>query len=327
MAVDAGNALGFGGFMGLEPLREWRPRPYPDASMLSSGRACVAFILHKERPHRVKVPFYTCDSLLDPLREGGVEVEYYRIDDQLMPLGISDPVQGELLILIDYFGVRGHAVRELAIRLGPRALIDSTHAYFSGPPPAGHYGFNSVRKFRGVPDGAFLFTKDGSQAVLPANKAVNGDHLILRTMESGELVRNANRLHEERISTALVGASALAQAMLHRLDHEDAREKRKENFTAAHAILGPYNQLRLDDPGSTGPLCYPLLMSDPVNLKPIHETGIFAARYWPDVLVRAGNDRFPEDVSRTQRLIAFPIDQRYSSEETSERAWQLTRML
>jgi hypothetical protein len=317
----------YGGFMGLEPLGDPRPLPYATGSLLSSGRACMAFILDRERPRRAYVPFYTCQSLLDPFEERGVEVLYYHVDDDLLPVGISAPAADELLVLIDYFGVRTHAVRELALELGQRTVIDLTHAFFSGPPPAGHYGFNSARKFRGVPDGAFLFLKDGSLVDLPSNTTMTGDHLILRMMGSGEEVVQANKMNEARINTALLGAAPLSRALLHRLDHTGAQQKRDRNFAAAHAVLGDFNQLRVDDPGMKGPLCYPLLRMGPVDLKPMHSAGIFAARYWPDILSRSGRELFPDDVLRTQRLIAFPIDQRYSPEETSERAWQLTRML
>jgi hypothetical protein len=324
---DARAAASYGGFMGLEPLSDRQALPYPTGSLLSSGRACMAFILERERPRRAHVPFYTCQSLLDPFEERGIEVVYYHVDDDLMPVGISAPATDELLVLIDYFGVRTRAVRELALELGQRTVIDSTHAFFSGPPPSGLHGFNSARKFRGVPDGAFLFLKDGSIVDLPQNTSVNGDHLILRMLGSGEAVVRANKANEERISTAQLGASALAQALLHRLDHANALEKRDRNFAAAHAVLGSLNALRLDDVDMKGPLCYPLLRPEPVDLKPVHAAGIFAARYWPDILTRPGRERFTEDVLRTQRLIAFPIDQRYSPEEITERAWQLTRML
>lgn len=326
--VEGGSKeqLGFGGFMGLEPLAPWQELPYPDALLLTSGRACMALILDLEKPRRVHVPFYTCDTLLDPLVERGIEVVYYRMDDQLMPLGIPAPAADELIILIDYFGVRSAAVRSLALAIGPRAVIDSTHSFFTGPPPAGHYGFNSARKFRGVPDGGFLFTPQHVELKPTPNDRVHSDHLILRTLGSGEVVRKANRAHEERISTRIEGASEITRSLLHRLDHAEARTKRLANFAAAHAVLGPQQSLSLDLEELVGPLCYPLMPHRAIDLAQVHAAGIFAARYWPDVPIRKGAEQFPEDVARTQRLIAFPIDQRYTPEETSERAWQLTRM-
>lgn len=314
--------------MGLEPVRPWRVLPYHGAELLSTGRSCMARILDLEQPARVHVPFFTCDCLLTPMLERGIEVSYYRVNDDLLPETMPTPGERELVVLIDYFGVRTHAVRDRAIAIGPQAVIDSTHAFFSGAPPAGHHGFNSARKFRGVPDGAFLFLKDTHPAgPLRPCTTVHADHLVLRALGSGPEVAEANRMNEARLSTAMIGASILTRHLLHRLDHEEARAARNRNFHAAHEALSSMNLLRLNDTAMDGPLCYPLLMPHAVDLKPIHGAGIFAARYWPDVLVRAGGTEFPEDVARTKRLIAFPIDQRYSAEQTQERAWQMARML
>ncbi|WKZ66660.1 MAG: hypothetical protein QY325_01755 [Flavobacteriales bacterium] len=321
-----GQVAGFGGFMGLEPWGEPGPLPYPEALLLSSGRACLALILDLERPRRVHVPFYACDTLLHPMQERGIELVHYCIDEQFLPISEPRPAGDELTILVDYFGIRTLAVHQLASRLGPRAVIDSTHAYFSGAPPAGHYGFNSARKFRGVPDGAFLFTPRPVRVELAPNQDVHGDHLILRAMGSGPSVRESYGRNEQHISTRIEQASRLSHELLLRLDHNSARDRRLENFWAAHVVLGPRNRLRLDLAGLSSPLNYPLLLDQPVDLRRIHEAGIFAARYWPEIPQRPGIERFPEALDLTERLIAFPIDQRYSPEQIRERAWQLNRL-
>lgn len=323
--VSSGN--GFGGFMGLEPFAGERPLPYPDALLLSCGRAGMAWILDRERPRCVRLPFYTCDCLLHPMQERDVEMIFYRVSDDLLPAEDVTPGQDELTLLIDYFGVRTQAVRDLAIGMGPRAVIDSTHAYFSGAPPAGHYAFNSVRKFRGVPDGGFVFAPEPISSMDVPAGAMHADHLVLRALGSGPEVVAANQANEARLSTAMLGASVITRKLLAHLDHQQAQAQRDLNFKAAHTVLGDANLLRLEDPGMTGPLCYPLLLPEAIDLRRLHADGIFAARYWPDVLVRSDAERFPEDVSRTQRLIAFPIDQRYTTETVTDRAWQLKKML
>lgn len=313
--------------MGLEGWGPSGASPYPDAMFLSSGRSCLALILEIEKPRRVHVPFHSCDTLLHPMLERGIELVYYSLDDQLLPIGEITPAEDELTIVIDYFGVRTAQARRLAVKLGPRAVLDSTHAYFAGAPPAGHYGFNSARKFRGVPDGAYLFAPRVISIDPESNSDVHGDHLILRMLGAGPSARASYLVNEQSISTTIQRASRLSSELITRLDHTSAQRRRLENFMVAHEILGSMNSLQFDLPELTSPLNYPLMLDSSVNLEKVHGSGIFAARYWPEIPMRPGAERFPEALSFTARLLAFPIDQRYTADQIRERAWQLKNLV
>lgn len=313
--------------MGIEEWGQPKASPYPEAMFMSSGRSCLSLILEIEKPKRVRVPFYSCDTLLHPMQERGIELLYYALNNQLCPIGDISPAPDELTLLVDYFGVRSGEVSRLAMKLGQRAVIDSTHAYFTGPPAHGHYGFNSARKFRGVPDGGFLFTPRPIAIELESNSDVHGDHLILRAMGAGPNVREAYLANERAISTKIQRASRLSNELIIRLEHSAVQRCRLENFMAAHEILGPQNELRFNLAELNSPLNYPLLLESAVNHEKVHAAGIFAARYWPEIPLRPDSDRFPEALSLTTRLLAFPIDQRYSADQIRERAWQLKNLL
>lgn len=310
------RAFDIGGFIGLEgmDLGKEYTGPHPDAIFLTSGRACMAHVLDLLAPRRILVPFFTCNSLLLPAKERGVEINYLPINDQLRFIADPEPGEGDLVVLIDHFGVRTKYQMELADQIGTKAVLDLTHSFYTKPGP-GNWGFNSARKFFGVPDGGFLFGPSGSNAPELRNETVHGDHLILRAISSGEDVLRAFRTNEARMTTKVLRASALSELLLRKVDWRAAQQTRMANFSAVHAVLGPSNALELDDTGTTGPLCYPFLTDAEVDLARFHARGIFAARYWPDLDSRPEKVQFPMELRLSRRLIAVPIDQRYSADE------------
>ena len=75
-----------GGFFELEIGKHGAPL-HQAAATLTSGRACLREIVRRLRPSRVWVPFYTCDSVVEPIRAEGAEVE-----DVLVRPGAHDRV-------------------------------------------------------------------------------------------------------------------------------------------------------------------------------------------------------------------------------------------
>ena len=79
---------------------------HTDALALTNGRACMAWILQYENPTRVYVPFYTCDALFQPIIEKGIDCKFYRIDEQLNPMDLPELQTSELLVIINYYGLK-----------------------------------------------------------------------------------------------------------------------------------------------------------------------------------------------------------------------------
>lgn len=318
----------FGGFIGLDQVDKAvrHPSTHPDAVLLTSGRACMAAILDQLRPARVHVPFYTCDSLLAPMRERGIPTEFLAIDAQLQVSGLPGANDSELVVLINHFGVRNAAILRLAAEYKGPIALDLTHAYYASP-PKGVWAFNSLRKFFGVPDGGQLHSPIPLSAPVQSNERVNADHLLLRELEPGTIALEAFRTNEARMSTAYLGANVLTKAVMTHVDEQAARERRNANFAAAHEVFGGANQLDLDLASIDGPLCYPLLLDRTVDLAPMHARGLFIARYWPDVLRRPEAAHHPIESMLSARLLAFPIDQRYTDQHINDAAWEVRHML
>lgn len=253
----------------------------------------------------------------------GTAVSFYPVNTQLIPVPPAlEP--GDMLLLVDYFGIRSGPVRELAATVGRRAILDASMAFFSAPPP-GAWWFTSARKFFGLPDGATWAGPDLLPRPEAHNPAVRADHLLLAQVGDPEAGLAAYRANNAALRTDALAAAPLSRHLFARLDLEAARTARTRNFLHLHERLGHHNQLQVDSARINGPLHYPLHLSRAVDLRPWHAAGIFAPRLWPDVLARAGSD--PESRMLAEAIVPLPIDQRYTTDDMNELAWRVEQLL
>src|SRR5579864_5943986 len=94
-----------GGYFELELKKEgYHYHDTPHA--LKSGRAALHHMLDHLKPSLVYLPFYTCDALLEPLKEANIPYEFYPVNDKLEPVTLIDLREGEYFLYIDYFGLK-----------------------------------------------------------------------------------------------------------------------------------------------------------------------------------------------------------------------------
>lgn len=309
----------FGGFIGLEHLLDCANAPHAADELLTSGRSCLAVVL-KHLPHirTVHVPFYTCNSLLEPIQNVGLEIQFYGIDNTLYPVDLVMPNESDLLILTDLFGVLGQGMTEIGSRINGSVVYDDTHAFYFGRRSSNQWSFNSARKFCGVPDGAYLFSPLLIERPSKRNDEVSGEHLLLKFLDASEYAYRAYQRNEARMTTNALRCSMTSELMLERLDHQVNKRRRRENFVWLHEQLNFENEIRIDLDDGTVPFCYPFLpLERPViDRDRLFERGLFLPTLWNDVVVRAdpsGKFTFEKDLAR--RLLALPVDQRYDLDD------------
>ena len=170
---------------------------HPDALALNTGRACFKVILNKLKPTKVYLPYYSCDSLLAPLRSSGIEYAFYPINDTF---GIGTDIslgEHEYLLFINYFGLNEGRIQELIGAHGDKLILDNTHAFFRRAYPA-NYSFNSARKWFGVPDGAYLYSPAPLSQKYDENTAIQTDHLQNRKLGLQELAFEQYQEYERK---------------------------------------------------------------------------------------------------------------------------------
>ncbi|RPD46905.1 hypothetical protein DNI29_12140 [Hymenobacter sediminis] len=306
-----------GGFFELELPNQPAGSYHPAAMPLSTGRACFSAILEVEQPRRVYVPYYTCDSLLAPLQERGIEYTFYALDAHLEIQ--SPPVlqAGELLVYINYFGVKQVYARQLRAHWGKQLILDNTHAFFSREDPAQGWAYNSVRKFFGVPDGAYLY---GPYFGAPAaNDTISVAHLVDRLLGKQSQAYTEFAEYEERIDNAVRGMSIVSEKLLSAVDYQACIQRRQQNFTQYHHAFAQMNTLPIEWAGleNTPAFCYPLLLPQELDRTELFSQSIFVPWLWRETLTRSSAGYETEKLI-TQNLLPLPVDHRYSQPEVMQ---------
>lgn len=145
-----------------------------DIRLALSGRTAIDFIiqeiLESKECHQVYMPAYCCDSMLQPLINRNLSVEFF--DIKLTETGVRcliDPnVEADIIYVNNYFGFdAGISLEELHIFKNKGAIIlyDRTHSLFNISDPIiniADYSLCSLRKWMGIPAGAVLCKSKGS---------------------------------------------------------------------------------------------------------------------------------------------------------------------
>lgn len=303
-----------GGFLPIETPAGDGPY-HTDLHELSFGRGCLATILRQVRPRKVHVPFYICESILEPIRANGAEACFYAIDHNLLPAVEMDVASDEVVLLVNYFGIRAAALQPFVERWRSRCIIDNTHAFFERP-IAGTWMFNSARKFFGVPDGAYLHAPVGVDLSLLPQFAPRRIHLYWQ--RSGHpRAFDAFLKSESAIDSEPRKMSRFSQSLLGSLDYRHALATRRQNSLHLHRFLGKLNLLA--DPVTVGAsaLCYPLLLGSELSRADLTRSGLHIPTFWKEVVDREGGG-FEWERHLASALLPLPIDHRYGPNEMDE---------
>ena len=103
------------------------------------------------------MPYFTCDTAIDPIIKFGIAYEFYHIDKAYRIVDDITLAEDEALLYTNYWGLQNECCEKLAAKYGKQLILDYTQAFFSNP-ISGIDTFDSCRKYFGVPDGAYLYT-------------------------------------------------------------------------------------------------------------------------------------------------------------------------
>jgi hypothetical protein len=315
-----------GGFLPLEIASGAEPY-HPNAVALASGRACWHVILRTSRPSRVLVPFYVCDAVLEPLAATGIPYTFYPVTESLRPDATVAPARGELMLLVNYFGVMTCFV-DTMVRHHPGGLaVDDTQAFFRlGSPDV--WSFNSARKFFGVPDGGFMYGPATDLNGLPPSDIADCEHLLTRLAGDDTRAWDQFKRHEARIGIEPQAMSIVSARLLGAVDMARVRNCRRLNFEALHRRLHAINTvaLSLEEVAGEGPMCYPFLPAVDVDRAELGRRGVFVPTLWPEIEGRPERG-FERERLLAGRLLPLPIDQRYGPDDMERLCQVLLQVL
>lgn len=260
------------------------------------------------------MPHYICDAVPNAVAEAGCAFEPYAIGRDFEISGDVDFRDGDLILLVNYYGLCAASIERQLEKLPREAVVvDNSQAYFQSPFPC-LANIYSPRKFLPVPDGGFIETA----AVLPQEAADEEAsfrrfrYLLKRVGSEPQESRRDYLAAEESLEKPTLRAmSALTRAMARAADQDFIVRRRRENFRAFADMLG-IHELGFDL-GNQVPLTYPLMLKKGREARAyLIEKKIFTPTYWPGLdLADEFERRFARDV------VFLPIDHRYDERDMS----------
>lgn len=284
---------------------------HKNALRLNTGRNAFEYILRAKQYKKVYLPYYTCDVMLEPIEKLDLEVEFYHIDEKLLPVfDYSKVKDSEVFVYTNYFGVCDNNVDVVAQQC-KNLIVDNSQAFYSKP-LKGIDTFYSPRKFFGVPDGAYLYTDTLLDDKLETDISYQRfEHLLGRIDIGPEEFYSLFRSNDISFKgQPIKKMSNLTQRLLTSIDFKSIAEKRKRNYEYLSSKLTDTNLLNINMTRSSVPLVYPYLANVGVELKKkLIQNKVFVATYWPNVLEWCKKESFESRL--TSNLVNIPIDQRY----------------
>ena len=302
------NQKPIGGYFELELPRQ--QEIHSKAIALNSGRFCLEYLLRCRKYNKVYVPYFTCDTAIEPIIKLGMAYEFYHIDKAYRIIDDITLAEDEALLYTNYWGLQNQYCEKLAAKYGTQLILDYTQAFFSKP-IHGIDTFYSCRKYFGVPDGGYLYTD------ATANFEVEQDESYLRMdslIKRIDLSPEAGYEDFHRVSALFHGMpirrmSKLTKRLMQSIDYERAAQQRIDNYNTLRAALGGrelyYGEI---------PMIFPYESAKGQELrKHLILNKVFVAKYWPNV-----DEWTQEDfVERwmANHILPLPIDQRYEKED------------
>lgn len=311
-----------GGYLSLE-LPVEGSEYHRDTLRYQSSRAAFLALLRACRPTAVWMPWYICDSMLEPLLMTGVAVKRYEIDARLR-VKTAAVADGEWLLYVNYLGLCGRQVSDVLSRFPPdQVIIDNAQAFFAEPQEC-LATLYSPRKFVGVADGGYLMT---GQIIAPAEQIDQASlqrwsHLLKRIDVDAEAGYADYTATEESLKWQEPrGMSRLTQRILQSIDYADVSARRIANFSYLHDRLGSSNAHTFEFDSGSVPLCYPYAGAPSRLRAELARQRIYTPCYWPEVANSEATPEFERQLASD--TLFLPCDQRLSSVQLDQIAEQI----
>lgn len=272
---------------------------------LNTARNALRFIVKAYNIKEINVPYYTCPVVWETLEQENCKINFYHIDEKFLPT--NDFQENDFVLYTNYFGICAKQTKELSKKY-KNLIVDNAQAYFM--PNLGLASFNSIRKFFGVPDGAFLYCdKVLDENIEQDNSYQKCSHLLKRIDVNASFGYQDFRENSEIFKTEpLKYMSNLTKKIINSIDIEKAKKQRLQNFEYLHKKLSNKNELNIELDTDDTPMVYPCLIRNENLRSKLIENKIYVAKYWSELPVEYYENYL------YKYLLPLPIDQRYDIE-------------
>lgn len=296
-----------GGYFGLEELMN--DEYYKDLIPLNNARNALIYILKSKRIKKIYIPYYLCNEIRKILLKNKYEFEYYNVDNDFKPI-FNKVLKEEYIYIVNYYGQLDNKIIIELKEKYKRIIIDNTHSFFQEPVEEVDTIYN-CRKFFGVPDGAYLYTKSKNKIDLNIDISKDRMNHILGRYEgtANEYYNDFKNNDRDLENEDLKYMSKLTHNLLGAINYKNVIKKRTINYNYLHKNLNKYNKLKLNN--HEGPFAYPLYINNGTEVrKKLEEKKIYIPTLWPNVLEDVSKDTLEYDY--VENILPLPCDQRYS---------------
>lgn len=280
---------------------------HSNAIALNGGRFCLEYLLKCRNYQNVYVPYYTCDSVIEPIKKLGIRYTFYHINKDMH---ISDDIhlkQNEAIIYTNYWGLQNAYCNQLVQYFGKQLILDYTQAFYSYPIERIDT-FYSCRKFFGVPDGGYLYTDcDCDLEIKQDTSFTRMNSLIKRIDLSPEAgYEDFHQINNTFHHTPMCRMSNFTKRMMSAINYKKIATQRKKNYNILREYLGG-KELETEEV----PMIFPYTTERGQELRSfLIKQKVFIAKYWPNV--NSWTEKDSTEAWLANHVLPLPIDQRYN---------------
>ena len=259
---------------------------------LNLARNCLKYLVRAYGIKEIFVPYYSCETIWQALRQENCKIHFYHIDKNMLP--VCEFPANSYILYINYFGLCRKNCINLAAKY-PNLIVDNTHDFYCEP--IGLSSFNSLRKFFKVQNGAYLFCEK------TLDEAFEEDDLCLSPVLMSEnydlFVKNELILNKE---TEIKNISHSVDEFVKNINYEKDKMMRRNLYKNYEFVLGKYNFLNFELDEESIPYCYPFCAKDKDFLEKLDNGNFVLLKLWG----KSNEPAFEE-------VIAFPLqDEKYA---------------
>lgn len=306
--ITARRPKEMGGYLPLELStgKEYFKRLLPTQYVrLNSGRTAIWCAVRELKAKRVFIPHFCNPAVAEAVRDAGAEVEFYHLNEQLLPRDLQRNPE-DVLLLVNYYGAMDQLLSDY-VQDNRNIIIDNAAAFFCAPILREDvYNVYSCRKFIGVADGAYLVGKQFNLN-LPeiADTDLSATYLLAALQKGTNSAYALRQACEKHLSQQRSAMSDMTQKILDSVDYDEIIRKRRSNYACLDRLLGRYNQCHFPLEENV-PQYYPFLAAAGVREKLIAQR-IYLPMLWRKCLTMEGT----VEQTYAQQMCCLPIDQRY----------------
>lgn len=309
-----------GSFIELDLFKTGEYHNFDEIVRLNSGRSAIYHSVLCYGCNEIYIPYYICPSVPEFLRKRSVDIVFYNINSDLIPI-IDKNESNSCFLLVNYFGIFSQEELEYVGSKYDNVIIDNSQSFFSTPIMKPNFiNIYSPRKFFGVPDGGYVIgnqVPDFSGYSYENDISSDTSLFLLKRIEMGSSESYTDRMsNEKRIDDSdVLFMSLLTRRLLESINYKAAKKKRAANFRYAEKIFSGLNNFDLSGVAEKDvlPMVYPLVIHDESILEGLKERNIYTGRWWSHVLrIKEANET---EKLLSKFMLPIPIDHRYGESE------------